>query len=138
MIQHHDGRDPVDGTEGPDPILTRSLSALDPVRWDPTYWFRFRDRVVSAAARELARRRMIADTTMSELVASWARTLVPGAILAAALAAFLLVRSREPSILPLAVEEILAEGIDGASIPNVLTSEDQLALGGARFASEAY
>jgi hypothetical protein len=129
----------MDGTEGPDPLLGRSLGVLDPGRWDPTYWFRFRGRVMMAAARELARRRMTADTTVSDLVVSWARTLVPTALLAAAVAAFIVFRSQAaPSLVPLSVEEILADGIGGTPIPSELTSEEQLTAGGVMFASEAY
>jgi len=139
MIQHEDGRGVVDGPEGPDPVLARSLEQLDPARRDPMYWFRFRDHVLSSSARELARRRLMSELTVSDMLASWGRTLVPTALLAAAVAAFLLMRSEDvPSIIPLAVEELLVEGIGGAPIPTVLTSEDQITAGGVMIAVEAY
>lgn len=140
MIQYRDGRGTGDGTEGSDPVLTRTLGALDPERRDPGYWFRFHDRVMRAAGRELARRRMLADMTVADLLVSWGRTLVPTAVLAAAAAAFVLFRNVPPSPAsqPVGVEEQLAEGLEGVPIPVVLASEDQPDAGGVIFASEAY
>jgi len=139
MIQDGMGRQGVNGTEGRDPVLTRALERLDPGVGDPMYWFRFRHRVVASAARELARRRLLRESTVSETVALWGRTLVPTAVLAAALAGFALLRSQDvPAMLPIVVEEILVEGIEGASIPTVLTSEEQLDTGGVILAAEAY
>lgn len=139
MIQYRDGRGGADGSDGPDPILSRTLGTLDPVRRDPGYWLRFHSRVIRAAGRELARRRMLADMTVPDLLVSWGRALVPTAMLAAAAGAFVLFRSQAPEpVLPVGVEEQLAEGIDGAPIPVVLTSEDQPDAGGVIFASEAY
>lgn len=139
MIEHRDGQKGASASEGPDPVLGRTFRTLDPGRTDPSYWFRFRSRVVTAAARELARRRMLADLTVSDLVVSWSRTLVPTAVLAAAVAALVLLRPpAAPSAPPLALEEILAEGIEGGPLPAELISEDQLDVGGVLFASEAY
>lgn len=139
MIQHRDGhRGPVEPA-APEPNLRRALRALDPGADDPTYWFRFRSRVMGLVERELTRRRMLADLTVPDLVVSWGRTLVPTALLAAGLAAFLLMQGvPAPAITPFGVEEELAEGLDGAPIPTVLSSEDQLDAGGVIFASEAY
>lgn len=139
MRKHRAGQ--TDGTDlrGRDPLLARLLRSIDPGASDPTYWFRFRSRVMGSAAGELARRRMMADLTVSDLVVSWGRTLVPTALVAAALAAFMLVQDGSaPSLLPLGVEEQLAEGLEGMSIPMVLSSEDQPDPGGVTFASEAY
>lgn len=139
MIQHRDGKGGMADSQGPDPVLGRALRSVDPGTSDPTYWFRFRSRVMAGAAGELARRRMLADLTVSDLVVSWGRALVPTAVVAAALAAFLLVQDLPgPAVLPLGVEEQLAEGLEGAPIPTVLTSEDQPDAGGVIFASEAY
>jgi hypothetical protein len=139
MIQYGKGRKGEDGIEGMDPVLMRALEPIEPASWDPMYWFRFRQRVVALAARELARRRLLNELTVAETVASWGRTLVPTAVLVAAVAAFVLLRSQDvPSILPVMVEEILIDGIDGAPIPTVLTSEDQLDMGDVMIAAEAY
>ena len=75
---------------GRDARLTQALRALDPGSTDRGYWPRFHRTVMGAARDELARRRMLADATVSDIVASWARTVVPTALLAAAVAALLL------------------------------------------------
>ena len=61
---------------GRDMILAESLEALDPARRDPNYWMRFRGAVLSAAGRELARRRLIQELTVEDVLTSWARTIV--------------------------------------------------------------
>lgn len=139
MIQHRDGRDGPADAGGPDPDLRSALRSLDPETRDPTFWFRFHGRVMAAAARELARRRMMADLTVSDLVVSWARGLVPTAVLAAAVAALVLLQGGPaPTLVPVGLEEELAQGIEGAPIPVVLTSDDQPDIEGVIFASEAY
>jgi hypothetical protein len=140
MIHYGKGREGEDGIDGLDPVVMRALETLEPGSWDPTYWVRFRRRVVALAARELARRRLLSELTVAETVASWGRTLVPTAVLVAAAAAFVLLRSQDvPSMLPVMVEEILVQGVDGAPIPTVLTSEDQLDSGGVMIAvDQAY
>lgn len=139
MTHHPDTYGGADDPSGPDPALRRALRSVDPGTADPTYWFRFRSHAMASAARELARRRMLADLTVSDLVVSWGRTLVPAALVAATLAALLLARGVPgPGVLPLGVEEQLAEGLDGAPIPTVLASEDPPDAGGVIFAAEAY
>ena len=99
--------------------LQALLAALDPDRTDPGYWHRFHRWVVNAAGPELARRRRAARATVSEVVTSWWRTLVPTAAMAAALAAFMLLRQDAPSA-PVAyvdVDEMLLEGIDAPVMP---------------------
>ena len=63
-----------------------ALAVLDPASHDPNYWFRFRSWVMSGAARELSRRRLVARLTVGDVLESWARALVPTAALVAALA----------------------------------------------------
>jgi len=77
----------------PDPMVAEALESLDPVRREANYWFRFHGRVMAGAASELARRRTMARETVVEVMASWSRTVVPTAMLAAAVAALLLVRA---------------------------------------------
>lgn len=109
------------GDFGPDPALAEAFAALDPAADDPNYWLRFRGWVVGSAARELARRRLITQLTVGDVMSSWARTLVPTAVLAAALAGILLVRSAEsPAPPPLALEELLVTEIPGETVPVLL------------------
>ncbi len=127
------------GTDGPgrDIELAQALAGLDPAVDDPNYWFRFRGWVMSAAARELARRRLVSQLTVGEVMSAWARTLLPTAVLAAALAGMLLVRSDvAPSPRPLLLEEALVTGIPGETVPVLLTPDGT--EGVVAFASERY
>jgi len=95
------------------------LATLDPERTDPGYWHRLHRWVVNGAGPELARRRRAVNATVSEVVISWWRTLVPTAAAAAALATFLLLRQEAPRA-PVAymdVDEMLLEGIDAPVMP---------------------
>ncbi|MSR37013.1 MAG: hypothetical protein EXR95_10320 [Gemmatimonadetes bacterium] len=95
------------------------LATIDPERMDPGYWHRLHRWVVNAAGPELSRRRRMASATVSEVVLSWWRTLVPTAAVAAALAAFLLLRQDAPRA-PVAyvdMDEMLLEGIDAPVMP---------------------
>jgi hypothetical protein len=106
------------GDSGPDPWLHQALGALDPGERAPGYWRNFERTVLAAARPELARRRRLAEITVSEVVFSWSRALVPAAMVAAATAAFLITRSEESRRF-VRLEEALAEGIQvtGASTP---------------------
>jgi len=109
---------------GRDPQLAEILSSLDPAIDDPNYWLRFRGWVVAGAARELARRRLMAQVTVGDVMSSWARTLVPTAMLAAALAGMLLMRGpRVPEPRALALEEQLVREIPGETVPVLLTAD---------------
>lgn len=63
---------------------------LDPGREDPGYWPRFRRRTTALAQPELERRRFRSSDTVSAVVTSWARTIVPAAVAVAAVAALLI------------------------------------------------
>jgi hypothetical protein len=103
-----------------DRALERALGTLDPAAHVPGYWTDFRRRVMLAAAPELARRRRWAEVTVSDVVFSWSRTLVPSAMMAAAVAGFLLMRAGSRDLpAPLRLEQILWEGIDLTSGPQV-------------------
>ena len=97
---------PSDGI-GRDMELAEAFRALDPETYDPNYWLRFRGWVMSGASSELARRRL----TVGDVLSSWARTLVPTAVLAAAVAAMLLVRAPAIDQTPIALEELLVTEI---------------------------
>jgi hypothetical protein len=100
---------------GRDIEIAHALSLLDPASQDPNYWFRFRTWVMTGAARELARRRMVARVTVGDVVHSWARTLVPTALLAAMVAGLLLWRNEIPA--PMSLEELLVSDLGGETIP---------------------
>lgn len=122
---------------GRDMALAEALESLDPASREPNYWFRFHGRVMSAASSELARRRMIADLTIGDVLASWSRTLVPTAVLAAALATLMLVRAGSGT-LPQAVgvEEFLLTDIPAETLPAMLSTDASVT--GAIFASEIF
>ena len=99
--------------------MTAALRGLDPATDDPNYWLRFQGWVVSAAGAELARRRLLVQLTMGDVMSSWARALVPGALLAAAVAGLLAVGPpTAPAVSVVSVEEMLLAGLDeGDPIP---------------------
>ena len=68
-----------------------SFEALDPGCADPGYWDRFQQRTLALVEPELARRRRAGEQiTVSEVVTSWSRTVVPVAMAAAAAAVMVL------------------------------------------------
>src|SRR5687767_7441968 len=114
------GTNEVDATdEAIDLELRAMLATLDPDRRDPGYWHRLQRWVVNSAGPELARRRRTANATVAEVVLSWWRTVVPTAAVAAALAAFMLLRQEAPRA-PIAyvdMDEQLLEGVDAPVMP---------------------
>ena len=122
---------------GVDVRLSRALASLDPATADPNYWFRFRGWVMTGAARELARRRLMAQLTVGDVMTSWARTVVPAAVLAAALAGMLLMRAEATTNpQPMGLEELLVSEIPGETVPLLLAPD--ATEGAVRFASEIY
>lgn len=101
------------------------LGSLDPACGDPRYWDHFHDRVMKAAGPELARRHAL-PLTVSGVLLSWSRLLVPGAAVAAVAAGLLLippVDSEESGPL-FAVEDILRQEASMADLaPVFLASE---------------
>jgi len=131
-----DGPTP-DEIEGRDREVSAWLATLDPAVDDPNYWFRFQSWVLDRAAPELARRRLLADLTVGDVLTSWARTVIPTAMLAALVAGLLLLRGHDlPAPRPVGVEELLTMGVEGASIP-VRLSDDEVSSAVA-FASEGF
>ena len=126
-----------DGIElGRDMELAEALSVLDPARMDPNYWLRFRSWVMGAAARDLARRRLMVQLTVGDVMQAWARTVVPTAVATAVLAGLLLMRASALSApLPLGVEDLLVSEIEGETIRDILEAEE---AGAVTFASEIY
>jgi len=122
---------------GRDMQIASWLEAVDPASADPNYWLRFQSWVLKNAAPELARRRLMAQLTMGDVMSSWARTVIPTAVLAAALAGMLLFRGPPvPAPVPVGVEELLIAEVEGATIPATLANPE---VGSAvAFASEGF
>ena len=110
---------------GRDMVLAEALESLDPAQGDPNYWYRFHGRVMSGAVGELARRRMLANMTVSEVLASWSRTLFPTAVLAAAMAALLLIRTGAGPFDATPADGLLA---DEEAVPVLLSTEAPVAF----------
>ena len=125
---------------GVDAELREVLVQLDPERDRPGYWARFHRSVVQRAALELARRRRATALTVSGMVTSWARTVVPSALMAAAVAGLILLRApAEPTeVQPIGLEAVLAEGLEGQPIPAVLGDETFPDADGILFAAEIF
>jgi len=121
---------------GRDMMLAESLSVLDPESADPNYWLRFRSWVMTNAAAELARRRLMAKLTIGDVMTSWARTVVPTAVLAAALAGLLLLRGQMGETLLPNTQEVLVSEIEGVLLPVDLAPMDL--EGVVLFAAEAF
>ena len=119
-----------------DKILAQALSLLDPAQENPNYWFRFRSWVLTSAAAELARRRLICELTVTDVMNSWARGVVSTAALAAGLAALLLIRGPDaPAPQPVDVEELIVSEVEGETMPSLVPPETN---GAVAFASEIF
>ena len=100
------------------------LESLDPGSRDAGFWLRFHGRVMDSAQAELARRRMMAELSVVEVVFAWRKALVPMALLAAALAGILMAGPEpEESIRMVALEEFLTEDLNLISTSGVLVGE---------------
>jgi hypothetical protein len=107
-----------------------SLEPLDPGHRDPGFWIRFHQRVMADAQKELARRRMAGGLSVVEVVFSWRKTVVPLALMAAALAGLLLLGpAREEPAQVVALEEVLTEDLNLLSTSGVLSGEKSLGEG---------
>lgn len=110
---------------GPDVELASALGSVDPESWDPSYWMRFRMRVTRQAGAELARRRLMAELTVEDVLSGWARAIVPMAVLAAGIAAVILMRSGSTGAPEhVTVEELLTAGLGDETIPATLSNDD--------------
>lgn len=105
----------------------RPLTPLDPARGDPNYWSRFHRRTSALAAPELARRVRRSGETVSGVVTTWSRAIVPLAAAAAATAALLILA--EPAVdseVPVAAEigAMVESGSGEDPMSALLDSED--------------
>lgn len=91
-----------------------ALDALDPGFDDPAFWARFQSRVMKAAMPELARRKWSRELTVSQVVLSWSRMLVPMSAAAAVAAGFMLMQPDAAPVNPQldAIEELLVAEAD--------------------------
>ncbi len=123
---------------GRDMELVSALQFVDPATDDPNYWLRFRAWVMTNAAAELARRRLMAELTMGDVVMSWARAVVPTAVAAAAVAGLVLLRGAgvAASPIPVGVEELLVVGLEEEAIPSALAADE--ATASVAFAAERF
>jgi len=139
MMNWLKGDDATTDELGQDMVLAEALQALDPASDDPNYWLRFRSWVMTEAASELARRRMVVELTVEDVLASWSRAVLPVAM-AAAVAAIAFIRSPQAEATPVAtavgVEELLVVGVPVETQP-VLLSPDA-AAGVVAFASDIF
>lgn len=129
-----EGRD----SQGDGSDIHVAITSLDPGTTDPGYWHRFRFRILSRAAAELARRRA-QGVTVSEVLQNWSRTLVP--LAAAAAAAALVMIWRGPSAdapLTMGIEEALTWDLEDEVLPTLLGSEGPGEASAFIFASETF
>ena len=100
------------------------LEALDPGSRDPGFWLRFHGRVMASSQAELARRRMLGNPGVVDVVFAWRKALVPMALLAAAMAGILLMESEaEPPVQLVALEEVLTEDLNLLTASGVLIGD---------------
>jgi hypothetical protein len=122
---------------GPDVELAEAFAHFNPEHQSPNYWIHFRRWILENAATELARRRLIHELTVGEVITSWARTVVPVALLAAVLAGLLLSRNQlAVPVRPIGIEELLVSGVEGQTIPAALAPSET--SGAVAFASEVF
>jgi len=133
-----DPRSPSDDI-GRDTQIAAMLAPLDPATTDRGYWLRFQSRLMRAAAPELARRRMLPDLTMGDILTGWARAVVPTAVLAAAIAALALIQGWPIQLRPagsVTLEEMLVAGMESETIPQAL--DEAAAESSISFAAERF
>ena len=124
---------------GQDMLLAEVLQTLDPGSDDPTYWLRFRSWVMTEAASELTRRRLVVKLTVEDVLVSWSRAVLPIAV-AAAVAAIAFIRSSQVETTPVAaavgVEELLVVEVAPETQPVFLSPG--AAAGVVAFASDIF
>ena len=94
------------------------LSVLDPGLDDPGYWPRFLSTVMVRASNELSRRRLRAESGVTDLLQSWSGTVIRAALVAALIAGVLLLRDQPGTTL--GVEEALTAGFEDRTLPDLM------------------
>jgi hypothetical protein len=134
MMNRFDSGDAPSNEMGPDMALAQALEALNPASLDPNYWLRFKGWVVTEAGPELARRRLMAELTVVEVLTSWSRAIFPTALAAAVMAGLVLLRTGTLNFSPMPGAEVVAAEFE---VEPVLLSPDAVA-GLVAFASDTY
>ena len=104
--------------------LQRLLVVMDPEYDRPGYWDRLRATVMERASFELARRRRLARESVAAVLSGWSRSLIPVAVAAAAIAAFLVgseVRQAADANPPLLLEDLLASEVEDGPFQAVMS-----------------
>lgn len=118
--------------------LPSAIRNLDPESGDPGYWERFRFRVMSRAAAELARRRR-PHATVGGVLKDWAKAIVPIAAAAAVVAlSFVWAERRADDTSLMGLEEALTVGLEGEVLPALLGGGDSDEAGAFIFALETF
>jgi len=139
MNEDRQGGDGGSDELGRDMELASALAFVDPAGVDPNYWLRFQSWVMARAGHELARRRMMTDLTIGEVLSGWARAVVPTAVIAAIIAGFVLLRAAPVTVPARAtVEDLLLVGLEDETIPATLTSDEDAAAEAVAFAGERF
>ena len=108
----------------------KQLESLDPGSRDPGFWLRFHTRVMGKAQAELARRRMVGELSVVDVVFAWRRAVVPISLLAAALAGILILGYQpQVPVQIVALEEALTEDLNLLPIPAVILGEGPMQSG---------
>ena len=114
------------------------MMELDPETSDPGYWERFRFRIMSRAAAELARR-SAAGVSIGDVLEKWSRTLVPLAAAAAAVALVLIWRGPSTNATPtMGIEEALTWDLEDEVLPTLFGGDELGEVSAFIFASEAF
>ena len=103
-----------------------ALEVMDPGHGHPGYWDRFRARIMERAVFELARRGELARESVAAVLSGWSRSLIPVALAAAVIAAFLVGNEarRNAAAGPLlALEDVLASDMAGGPFEAVMNGE---------------
>ena len=138
MSGNRQGGDGRSDELGRDMELASALAFVDPATRDPNYWLRFQSWVMGRAAGELARRRLMADLTVGDVLSAWARTVVPTAVFAAVVAGLLLLKAGSVvSPARATVEDLLLVGVEDEAFPAALSSDEDAASAVA-FAGERF
>lgn len=137
MSGNRQGGDGVGDELGRDMELASALAFVDPATRDPNYRLRFQSWVMGRAAGELARRRLMAELTIGEVLSGWARAVVPTAVIAAVVAGLVLIKTT-PVTTPAraTVEDLLLVGVEDEAFPAALSGDDEasaVAFAGERF-----
>ena len=114
------------------------MKELDPGISDSGYWDRFRLRIMSMAAAELARRGAV-GVTIGDVLERWSKTLVPLAAAAAAVALILIWRGPVNDAPPtMGIEEALTWDLEDEVLPTLFGGEVPGEASAFLFASEAF